>query len=98
MNTHEFWMQYALRQARLAQKQQEVPVGAVLVVAGQLVAASYNHPIGSCDPSAHADACEESRRRIEALGFRQDERATEAIRQASEISWIRESVAVYRRL
>lgn len=40
---------------------------------------------------------EESRRRVEALGFRQDVTATEALRIAADIPWIAISVAVYRR-
>eukprot|EP00929_Paragymnodinium_shiwhaense_P014752 TRINITY_DN122711_c0_g1_i1.p1 TRINITY_DN122711_c0_g1~~TRINITY_DN122711_c0_g1_i1.p1 ORF type:complete len:429 (-),score=26.41 TRINITY_DN122711_c0_g1_i1:391-1677(-) len=41
---------------------------------------------------------EESRRRIEALGFRQDEGATASLRAAAHIPWIAASVAVYRRI
>ena len=49
------WMQLALEQARLAESQGEVPVGAVLVIVEALVAAAYNAPISGCDPSAHAE-------------------------------------------
>ena len=50
------WMWLALGQASLAADMNEVPVGAVLVDAdGQLIAAGHNHPISSCDPSAHAE-------------------------------------------
>ena len=50
------WMQQALVQAQIAAGKDEVPVGAVLVdAAGDLVAAGHNQPIGSCDPSAHAE-------------------------------------------
>ena len=49
------WMQLALEQARLAESQGEVPVGAVLVIGEALVAAGYNAPISGCDPSAHAE-------------------------------------------
>ncbi|MDA0897483.1 MAG: tRNA adenosine(34) deaminase TadA [Proteobacteria bacterium] len=48
-------MQLALEQARLAESQGEVPVGAVLVIGEALVAAAYNAPISGCDPSAHAE-------------------------------------------
>ena len=48
-------MQLALEQARLAESQGEVPVGAVLVSGEALVAAAYNAPISGCDPSAHAE-------------------------------------------
>lgn len=51
----EYWMQQALQQARLAQQQQEVPVGAVLVVDDQLVSSGFNQSISSADPTAHAE-------------------------------------------
>ncbi|RMH62506.1 MAG: tRNA adenosine(34) deaminase TadA [Zetaproteobacteria bacterium] len=54
MNTHEDYMRLALRQAELAARQGEVPVGAVLVVSGRLFAA-HNTPIATHDPSAHAE-------------------------------------------
>ena len=49
------WMRLALEQARLAESQGEVPVGAVLVIGETLIAAAYNAPISGCDPSAHAE-------------------------------------------
>lgn len=50
------WMQYALELARRAEEQHgEVPVGAVLVVDGQMVGEGHNHNIGLNDPSAHAE-------------------------------------------
>jgi tRNA(adenine34) deaminase len=49
------WMNLALQQAEQARLQGEVPVGAVLVLNGALVAAGYNRPIGLHDPSAHAE-------------------------------------------
>lgn len=48
-------MQAALEQARLALAAGEVPVGAVLVVDGRIVARAYNQPIASVDPTAHAE-------------------------------------------
>jgi tRNA(adenine34) deaminase len=45
----------ALEQARLAGQEGEVPVGAVVVRNGQVIATGRNSPIGSCDPSAHAE-------------------------------------------
>lgn len=53
--TDETWMLAALEQAQCAYEQGEVPVGAVLVVEGEIVAAGYNQPITSLDPSAHAE-------------------------------------------
>lgn len=48
-------MQLALDQARLGAQAGEVPVGAVLVKDGELIAAGFNQPIRSCDPTAHAE-------------------------------------------
>ncbi len=48
-------MRVALAQAEQARQAGEVPVGAVLVRGGQLLASGRNAPLGSCDPSAHAE-------------------------------------------
>ena len=48
-------MEAALDQARLALAAGEVPIGAVLVIDGQIVARGFNQPIRSCDPTAHAE-------------------------------------------
>jgi len=48
-------MRLALDQALNAQRAGEVPVGAVIVRDGQLVAAGYNRPITTHDPTAHAE-------------------------------------------
>ncbi|WP_047785510.1 tRNA adenosine(34) deaminase TadA [Variovorax paradoxus] len=49
------WMALALAEARLAAEAGEVPVGAVLVRNGQLVATGRNTPVAQHDPSAHAE-------------------------------------------
>lgn len=49
------YMHAALEQARLAWDAGEVPVGAVLVVQGEIVGRGYNQPISACDPTAHAE-------------------------------------------
>lgn len=49
------WMQHALRLAKQARAQHEVPVGAVIVVDGQIIAEGYNQPISTTDPTAHAE-------------------------------------------
>lgn len=49
------FMQLALAQAQLAWDRGEVPVGAVVVCAGEVVATGFNQPIGTHDPSAHAE-------------------------------------------
>ena len=51
---HQF-MQQAIEQAQLAGVAGEVPVGAVLVRDGQVIAKAFNKPIGNHDPSAHAE-------------------------------------------
>jgi len=48
-------MQLALAQAGLAAVAGEVPVGAVVLREGQLIAVGRNAPIESHDPSAHAE-------------------------------------------
>ena len=48
-------MREALAQARLGAGSGEVPVGAVLVVDGAIVARAFNQPIGRTDPTAHAE-------------------------------------------
>ena len=49
------FMRAALEQARLAWAAGEVPVGAVLVIDGEIVGRGYNQPISACDPTAHAE-------------------------------------------
>jgi len=49
------FMRLALDQARNAWVLGEVPVGAVVVCDGQVIATGFNHPVGSCDPTAHAE-------------------------------------------
>ncbi|MCM2252410.1 MAG: tRNA adenosine(34) deaminase TadA, partial [Ramlibacter sp.] len=48
-------MGLALEQARIAGRAGEVPVGAVVVCDGQVVGAGHNAPVGSSDPTAHAE-------------------------------------------
>jgi len=51
----EYWMGLALEQARQAAAAGEVPVGAVVVKDGQLIATGRNAPIAGHDPTAHAE-------------------------------------------
>lgn len=51
----EIYMRAALDLARLAAESGEVPVGAVLVLNGEIVGRGCNAPIGRHDPSAHAE-------------------------------------------
>jgi len=48
-------MRAALAQARLGLAAGEVPIGAVLVIDGQVVSSAFNQPIGATDPTAHAE-------------------------------------------
>jgi len=49
------FMQEALAEARTAAAVGEVPIGAVLVHVGKILARSNNRTIRDCDPSAHAE-------------------------------------------
>jgi len=48
-------MRRALVLAGRAEVEHEVPVGAVLVSGGQLLAEGFNRPVRDCDPTAHAE-------------------------------------------
>jgi len=50
-------MRLAIEQARNAWAIGEVPVGAVVVREGRVLATGYNQPIGTNDPTAHAEIC-----------------------------------------
>jgi tRNA(adenine34) deaminase len=52
---HTPFMRMALEQAQEARLAGEVPVGAVVVVGGDVVGRGYNRPIGAHDPTAHAE-------------------------------------------
>ena len=52
---HEMWMRRALVLADRAADEGEVPVGAVLVMEGQLLGEGWNQVIGAADPTAHAE-------------------------------------------
>jgi tRNA(adenine34) deaminase len=49
------FMQEALAEARSAAEAGEVPIGAVLVHGGKVLARSNNRTIRDCDPTAHAE-------------------------------------------
>lgn len=53
--SHETFMEAAIAQARLGLDAGEVPIGAVVVVNGDIVSLAYNQPITSVDPTAHAE-------------------------------------------
>jgi len=52
---HEAYMREALALAREAEAAGEVPVGAVVVLAGEVIGRGRNSPIASNDPTAHAE-------------------------------------------
>jgi tRNA(adenine34) deaminase len=54
-STDELWMEEALRCAHRALEEGEVPVGAVVVCAGEIVGRGWNQNIGKSDPTAHAE-------------------------------------------
>jgi tRNA(adenine34) deaminase len=49
------WMKLAIKQAKLAKKKEEVPVGAILIKDNKLIASAHNQPITTKDPTAHAE-------------------------------------------
>jgi len=55
-DTKDFaFMDAALAEARTAAECGEVPVGAIIVLDGQIVARAANRTIADCDPTAHAE-------------------------------------------
>ena len=55
MNEDEKWMSLALDQAKKARDKGEVPVGAILVKDGLLIAKAHNESISTNDATAHAE-------------------------------------------
>ena len=55
MTEDEKWMNLAIEQAIKAVDEDEVPVGAVLVKDGLLIAKAHNQPISTNDATAHAE-------------------------------------------
>lgn len=53
--THEDYMQLALQQARRAYEEGEVPVGALIVQQGKIIAKAYNQTEKLTDSTAHAE-------------------------------------------
>lgn len=53
--SHDHFMRLALAQAARARDAGEVPVGAVVVLDGAVVATGFNQPIAATDPTAHAE-------------------------------------------
>ena len=55
MTSNKKWMSLAIEQAIKAEKDGEVPIGAVLVKDGHLIATAHNQSITKSDASAHAE-------------------------------------------
>ncbi|MGO9425825.1 MAG: tRNA adenosine(34) deaminase TadA [Steroidobacteraceae bacterium] len=53
--TDEDFMRRALDLARRAEAENEVPVGALMVLGGEVIGEGWNRPIASHDPTAHAE-------------------------------------------
>ncbi|EPR66083.1 nucleoside deaminase [Cyclobacterium qasimii] len=51
----EYWMNEALKQARIAADEGEIPVGAVIVVKNRVIAKAYNQTEKLTDVTAHAE-------------------------------------------
>ncbi len=52
---HERWMRLALDEARAAAAEDEVPVGAIVVASGRVIASAHNQREQLADPTAHAE-------------------------------------------
>src|SRR5687768_11173483 len=48
-------MRAALDEAKKALARDEVPIGAIVAIDGAIVAAAFNQPISTVDPTAHAE-------------------------------------------
>ena len=55
MNEDEKWMKIAIQEAIKAENEDEIPVGAILVRDGLLIAKAHNQPISTNDATAHAE-------------------------------------------
>ncbi len=55
MNEDSYYMSLALKQAELALEEEEIPVGAVVVCQGKIVAKAYNQTEMLTDVTAHAE-------------------------------------------
>ncbi len=52
---HDRWMRLALDEARAAAAEDEVPVGAIVVAGGRIIASAHNQREQLSDPTAHAE-------------------------------------------
>ena len=54
---HEALIKRCIELAKQAATNEEVPVGALIVRDGSIIAEASNQPVSSCDPTAHAEVC-----------------------------------------
>ncbi|WP_410051772.1 tRNA adenosine(34) deaminase TadA [Buchnera aphidicola] len=54
-NKDEKWMKVALKYAYYAEKQGEIPIGAVLIFNERIIGIGWNSSISQNDPTAHAE-------------------------------------------
>ena len=52
---HEYWMRFAITEARKAETKNEVPIGCVIVQNGLIVSRGHNLRESKQDPTAHAE-------------------------------------------
>lgn len=64
------YMRYALNRALEAGERGEVPVGAIVIVNGEIIAEGFNQPISTNDPTAHAEIIALRRAAAELLNYR----------------------------
>jgi tRNA(adenine34) deaminase len=55
VSDHDRFMREAIALARQAEDEGEVPVGAVVVINGEIVGRGWNAPVARHDPTAHAE-------------------------------------------
>jgi len=65
--TNEFLIRAAIEQATIAEAEGDVPIGAVIARAGEIIAKAFNRRIIDADPTAHAEMLA-IRRAAEAVG------------------------------
>jgi len=53
--TQEELMRRALELAQRAEQEGEVPIGALVVINGEVIGEGWNRPIAAADPTAHAE-------------------------------------------
>ena len=51
----ELWMREALEEARKAEAEGEVPIGAIVLINEKIIGRGHNHSIRAHDPAAHAE-------------------------------------------